>query len=136
MDNLTKNSIRVKFLFILIFSNITLYYFLQTGIDSATPEKRSPTRKNYIPLKINAELRTILSSEYPVQLVTKDKGNTIKNVFILKKYTREPQSEQSFLIHIHKSAALKINVDQTYEIYPIDMEIITPRSRSHYEIQY
>ena len=126
MNTVNKNSIKVKFLFVMILSNASVYLLCLDS--SPIREKRvNSIREHYIPIKIRGNLRTVLNQDYPVQIVFKNQ--VLKNIFILKKYEissnmlTAQSPRQEYLIHIHKDSAGLIKQSSIYDIYPLSMKL-------------
>lgn len=142
-------SIKVKFIFILILSNASM--FLLTIPDSTDAKLNSESysavdfRKDYIKLKIKASNLTSLDQNLPVIITDKNKSFFIKDAFILyelKENTTENliSSELNifpeYIIHLHKNESNKLVGKNDLEIYPNNMNFNSKKSRKNYEINF
>ena len=131
------NSLKFKFLFVLILSNASLALIL-TGSEESRPntDVHKYVREGYITLKINAELKTNLEMNLPVTITDKHHLNVIRDVFILQKVEKQHEdligvSKTEFLVEIkHKDFQLLSTLKDIY-IYPYQLKFKHKKRKSH-----
>ena len=135
-------NIQLKFLFILLISNISIFLLLSPSSKTKKKtENLSIERKDYIKIKIRGFLHTSLNTKSPVQMITTDSKNHIKNIFVLERIETSSQAYQletnkidTFMILIHKSNAYPLMSNQLFNIYPKNMNLKKKLGRREYEV--
>lgn len=146
MQKADKKVLTLKFLLILMLSNTLLFFTLNTESSSPSMREEESTlpRRNYLPIQIKANLRTVFDSKYPIQLVDPKTNQVIKDVFLLEKRphdsgfidSEKEDKAEDFLIHIHKEQVSKLNYSRIYDIFPASMRLKKRKRGKTYEMSY
>tara|TARA_Y100001936_G_scaffold252050_1_gene310239 strand:+ start:2131 stop:2562 length:432 start_codon:yes stop_codon:yes gene_type:complete len=141
----TKHGQKLVFLFLLILGN-AIMGILTFSEERPTPATSKPSwnRPNYIRMRVSAELRAELNPKVPVVLVAEKSHNIIRDVFILKKYKKEPQPEDFlskkstdvFLVSLPKKHIQKVLNRESFTIFPHGIELRKTQRKKNYEISY
>lgn len=141
-----QSSIKIKFLFILILSNAVMFILSSNNQEYLPKKQANYIKKDYIKIKINAELMTEFIPYGPVKLIDSKRNIIIKYVFLLNKITGEShptllnESDNThhaqYLVYIHKKHSQQIFNYKSLKIYPHEFQVSkrTKRQRTNDEI--
>lgn len=144
----TKLSAQQKFIFIflLLLGNALMALFTfgeEEALPDVSPAGKSVERSGYINLRVKGNLKAELNSSSPVVCVGEKSGHVVKNVFVLKEYQQnfetqsflEEQPAKEYLVSLPKEEAIKMLKNEIFAIYPHGLEFKTKRKKNH-EIVY
>lgn len=141
----TLSSIKIKFIFILILSNASMFLFLSSTdheIKDDNISHRSIIREDYIKLKLKVDLKTPLTI-YPVILTNKKSSFVIRNVFIHSLLNEDSlqlseslNPEQEVIIEVPKAESSKLLNQRDLVLYPTGISLSPNKKRKSYEINF
>lgn len=152
MKNLTKknssvtSSIRIKFIFILILSNASMYLLLNSPSEHYSTQnintQKEYQRDNYLKLKLKVNLKTPLTN-LPLILTNKNQSFIIKNVFIHSlvenqnlQLTEEASTLQEVILDIPMNESSKILNQKQLVLYPSGIQLNQYKRKKTYEINF
>ena len=106
---------------------------------SPTPDseiKLSVIRRNYVTLKIIANLKTKFTVSEPVSLADKQKNHVIRNAFLVEKLSESTndflgKTTNEYLIEIPIKDFKKYQLMKDLEIYPHQVMLIQNKRKNH-----
>lgn len=142
--NINYQTTRLKFLFVLFLSNASI--FLMLSGDREMPTQCSHinkyTRKDYVNIKVNAELKTDFNINAPVTLTDSTMSFIVKHAFILKEYPQTTQmigltqKTKQYLVEVKKSDFNLLVSAKQIVIYSHEINIPTKNKKRSYEINF
>jgi hypothetical protein len=140
-ENKSKN---FKLLAILLISNIIVYLLSATPpeVQYQLEESIFQPRKDYIDLKIQANLNTSFIENKPISIISKNQKLFIPFAILRKQIIKGPQSDFSssqstneFIVHIPKTKVQRLINMSNLDIIPYGIKIdLNKNIRASYEI--